>query len=415
MHMNDIIAYFFKLKWPSGFHCPRCSHTSACTIETRNLPLYQCSRCRHQTSLTAGTVMEGSRTSLSKWHTAIHTIAQSNGINAVRLAALIKVTYKTAWAILHKIRLAISRYDNAHLLSGDVHSALAFCGNHNRETHFRHPKEQACVAMATFMDDPGPQSDVAHHIHRDFEPHHTLKNENISTPPTSNEITPNNLNSTQNTSNVMTFNKIDSAQSTSNDTTPNKIRSAQNIAIGTTAIKIDFAQNTSKVMTPNKAMSTRNTLNEMTSDQIIGRNNSTHTESDSGSESLFPPAFVPESLARIKFKIAKPALLHNRAIPDVLQHLMLNKHIDTSSSTGQYAILPAYEIRMNTDLRTKTRLLLSAFHQLKEWILFQFHGIGPKYLQNYFNEFCFRFNAERSKRRLSTGDQLAVLCMGNVT
>ena len=87
--------YFFSKKWPSGFSCPQCGHSHAYITSTRRLPLYQCLQCHHQTSLTAGTIMAGSRTSLHKWLTAIFLISRTEqGTNAVALSKIISVTYK---------------------------------------------------------------------------------------------------------------------------------------------------------------------------------------------------------------------------------------------------------------------------------------------------------------------------------
>lgn len=116
------LDYLFRLKWPNGFVCPYCGHGHAYTITTRRQPLYECACCRHQTSLTAGTIMERSRTPLTKWFTAIHLISDPlSGINAVKLGRLLRVTYKTAWGMLHAIRQAMSQDENMLRLSGHVH------------------------------------------------------------------------------------------------------------------------------------------------------------------------------------------------------------------------------------------------------------------------------------------------------
>lgn len=105
---DSCIPALFALKWPHGYRCPNCKHPRAYVIRTRRLPLYECS-CHHQTSLTVGTIMEGSRTSLRKWITAMWLVSRSDkGINAVKLSSMIEVTSKTAWAMLHKIRTAIA-------------------------------------------------------------------------------------------------------------------------------------------------------------------------------------------------------------------------------------------------------------------------------------------------------------------
>lgn len=113
--------HLYQMKWPEGFVCPRCAWRDACTIHTRRLPLYQCRRCRHQTSLLAGTVMEGSRTSLLRWYMAMFFLARPGvGTTATSLCRAIRVTYKTAWLMLHKIRHAISQADASVRLSGPV-------------------------------------------------------------------------------------------------------------------------------------------------------------------------------------------------------------------------------------------------------------------------------------------------------
>ncbi|WP_224722880.1 hypothetical protein [Paenibacillus vietnamensis] len=69
--------------------------------------------------------MEKSRTPLHKWLLTMFIVATcKEGINAVRLSTLIKVTYKTAWSILNKIRLSISEHDRTQLLCGVIDAKL---------------------------------------------------------------------------------------------------------------------------------------------------------------------------------------------------------------------------------------------------------------------------------------------------
>ncbi|MFD1956592.1 transposase [Paenibacillus thailandensis] len=119
---EDCYSFLLQIKWPGGFECPRCSHRQCYVIATRKLPLYECRDCRYQASLISGTVMEKSRTSLRKWLLALYlfTHPSIDGLNAVRLAECLKVTYKTAWSMLHKIRQAVSQFDDAKPLDGKV-------------------------------------------------------------------------------------------------------------------------------------------------------------------------------------------------------------------------------------------------------------------------------------------------------
>jgi transposase-like protein len=118
---EECIDYLYVYKWPDGFFCAKCSHDQAYKISTRRLPLYECTRCHHQTSLLKGTVMEGSRTELTKWFSAIRLVAEAAfRITALSLAESIGVTYKTAWLMLHKIRRAIGQRHGIYELIGVI-------------------------------------------------------------------------------------------------------------------------------------------------------------------------------------------------------------------------------------------------------------------------------------------------------
>ncbi len=121
--------HLFKLKWQTGFRCEKCEHDAYYTTKTRKLHLYECKNCRYQSTVTVGTVMEKTRTDLTKWFLAIYLIAHDKrGISAQRLSEEISVTYKTAWLILHKIRRAMKKRDAEYTLAGIVELDDAFFG-----------------------------------------------------------------------------------------------------------------------------------------------------------------------------------------------------------------------------------------------------------------------------------------------
>jgi hypothetical protein len=147
---EDCIRFLYQLKWPSGFICPRCNHSQAYTIQTRRLPLYECACCRHQTSLTVNTVMEGSKTSLFKWLIALFLVSRpSSGISALQLSKKINVTYKTAWLMLHKIRHAMSEADASVKLCGFVQVSDVWTGHTHHSSYHRHPREYPLLMGAT--------------------------------------------------------------------------------------------------------------------------------------------------------------------------------------------------------------------------------------------------------------------------
>lgn len=148
--------YLFRLKWPNGFVCPYCGYGHAYTITTRKQPLFECACCRHQTSLTAGTILEGTRTPLTKWFTAIHHISDPQaGINAVTLSRMLQVTYKTAWSMLHAIRRAMSQDESMLRLSDHVHvhsANLALCDS---LTGIFTPPKTASVLIGVSLTEEG--------------------------------------------------------------------------------------------------------------------------------------------------------------------------------------------------------------------------------------------------------------------
>jgi transposase-like protein len=153
---EDCAEYLYAIKWPNGFICPCCNRKKAYVIRTRRLPLFECAHCRYQASLLSNTIMEGSRTSLFKWFLAIYLVSRSKSINAVQLAEIIQVTYKTSWLILHKIRHAIGKEDARHALSGDVMVNGALYSKRILGSIFKHPKEVPILIGASMSTDNKP-------------------------------------------------------------------------------------------------------------------------------------------------------------------------------------------------------------------------------------------------------------------
>lgn len=115
----------FKLRWPEGFRCPRCGCDSAYFLEKRML--YQCTGCKYQTSLTAGTVMHKTRTPLVKWFWAIYLVStDKRGLSALALSAKVEIGNKCAWTMLHKIRKAMEARDSEYQLAGLIQVDDAF-------------------------------------------------------------------------------------------------------------------------------------------------------------------------------------------------------------------------------------------------------------------------------------------------
>jgi transposase-like protein len=98
--------YLAVCRWPDGFVCPRCEHRRAYTVAHRR---WQCAGCRHQVSLTAGTVLHNTKTPLTVWFWAGYLmVTDKRGASALWLQRQLGLRrYETAWLLLHKLRRAM--------------------------------------------------------------------------------------------------------------------------------------------------------------------------------------------------------------------------------------------------------------------------------------------------------------------
>jgi hypothetical protein len=97
-----------RARWPRGFRCPRCGGSESSWITTRRLE--QCSGCRYQASVTAGTVLHRTRVPLKIWLLGIFFMARhKQGISALQFQRDTGLgSYETAWTLLHKLRSALT-------------------------------------------------------------------------------------------------------------------------------------------------------------------------------------------------------------------------------------------------------------------------------------------------------------------
>ena len=100
--------YLVQLRWPNGFVCPQCNGTQS--WQTKRATMY-CAACKRQTSVTAGTIFQNTRTPLKIWFRVMWLlIGQKNGISAKGLQRILGISrYETVWLWLHKLRTAMVR------------------------------------------------------------------------------------------------------------------------------------------------------------------------------------------------------------------------------------------------------------------------------------------------------------------
>lgn len=137
--------YLVKLRWPSGFRCPRCSSANAWLLDRG---LMNC-ECGHQTSVTAGTIFHRTRKPLRLWFQVMWWVTgQKNGASALGLQRILGLgSYQTAWAWLHKLRRAMVR-PGRDRLTGEVEVDETFVGGVEEGSGRRHVGKKALVAVA---------------------------------------------------------------------------------------------------------------------------------------------------------------------------------------------------------------------------------------------------------------------------
>lgn len=109
---EDCRNRLFKVKWFNGFSCPQCGCNRYYRITTRNL--YQCTACKHQSSLISGTIFESSKLPLTTWFLAIYFITQSkDGLSALHLRRLLGISINAAFRMKQKIQHVMKIADDS--------------------------------------------------------------------------------------------------------------------------------------------------------------------------------------------------------------------------------------------------------------------------------------------------------------
>ena len=119
-------AYLARLRWPEGFICPVCK-TNAVPWQASRSRL-ACQYCRHQTSVTSGTIFDKTRTPLTTWFEAAwHVSTAKNGMSAKTLERTLGTKYRVAWAMLQRFRVSMVN-DERKQLSGNIEVDETFIG-----------------------------------------------------------------------------------------------------------------------------------------------------------------------------------------------------------------------------------------------------------------------------------------------
>lgn len=131
---DNALAFMVRLRWPNGVTCPRCGSSEHSFLSTRRI--WKCKGCKKQFSVKVGTIFEDSPLGLDKWLTAIWLITNAkNGISSYELHRALGITQKSAWFVLHRVRLAMEMGSLEKKFAGEVEADETFIGGLEKNKH----------------------------------------------------------------------------------------------------------------------------------------------------------------------------------------------------------------------------------------------------------------------------------------
>lgn len=148
-----------RARWPDGFCCPCCGQSAHCVLRGGTHKVFQCNACRHQTSLIAGTVFQGTKLALTVWFLAVYLISQAKtGLSALALKRHLGVSYPTAWLIHHKLMQAMATRESRYVLDGQIQVDDAYLGGERSGGKVGRGSENKVpfVAAVSLTDDGHP-------------------------------------------------------------------------------------------------------------------------------------------------------------------------------------------------------------------------------------------------------------------
>lgn len=127
-------AFAVSMRWPDGkITCPRCASEKHSFVSTRRL--WHCTGCKKQFTVKVGTIFEDSPLGMDKWMVAMWLIVNcKNGISSCEVARDLGITQKSAWFMVHRLRLALQDKDGGKL-GGEVEVDETFIGGLSRNMH----------------------------------------------------------------------------------------------------------------------------------------------------------------------------------------------------------------------------------------------------------------------------------------
>jgi transposase-like protein len=134
--LDTCTTFMAQIRWPKGVTCPYCAGKAVSYLSTRRKWKCMNKVCHKQFSVKVGTVMEDSPITLDKWLAAVWLITNAkNGISSCEIGRALNVTQKSAWFLLHRIRLAMQTGTFETKMRGQVEVDETYIGGLARNMH----------------------------------------------------------------------------------------------------------------------------------------------------------------------------------------------------------------------------------------------------------------------------------------
>lgn len=162
---QSAIDHLRAIRWKNGAYCPYCK--SSRVMHFSDKKTHKCSDCRQRFSIKVGTIFEDTKLPLRKWFAAIWLVtSHKKGIASTQLAKDLKITQKSAWFVLHRLRYAARTRSFARPLAGNVQVDEAMFGGKegNKPVYKRNSKNVNGVGKTIVIGMVEEKGEVRAHV-----------------------------------------------------------------------------------------------------------------------------------------------------------------------------------------------------------------------------------------------------------